>query len=47
VKADAGNPEEAKGLLIKLDASPEAITLDPVLTDVIVVDMQNDFGLSS
>ena len=44
VKADAGNPEKAKGRLIHLDAKPGAITLDPVMTAVIVVDMQNDFG---
>jgi ureidoacrylate peracid hydrolase len=44
VKADAGNPEKAKDRLINLDAKPGAITLDPVMTAVIVVDMQNDFG---
>jgi ureidoacrylate peracid hydrolase len=33
-----------KDRLINLDAKPEAITLDPVMTAVIVVDMQNDFG---
>jgi Isochorismatase family len=44
VKADAGNTEKAKGRPINLDAKPEAITLDPVMTAVIVVDMQNDFG---
>jgi ureidoacrylate peracid hydrolase len=44
VKADAGNPEKAKDRLINLDAKPGAITLDAVMTAVIVVDMQNDFG---
>jgi hypothetical protein len=44
VKVDTGKPEEAKGRLIHLDAKPEAITLDPAMTAVIVVDMQNDFG---
>jgi ureidoacrylate peracid hydrolase len=44
VQANAGNPEKAKDRLINLDAKPEAITLDPVMTAVIVVDMQNDFG---
>jgi hypothetical protein len=44
VKADAGNPEKSKDRLINLDAKPGAITLDPVMTAVIVVDMQNDFG---
>jgi hypothetical protein len=43
-KADAENPEKAKDRLINLDAKPEAITLNPVRTAVIVVDMQNDFG---
>jgi isochorismatase family protein len=41
---DTGKPEEAKDRLINLDAKPEAITLDPTMTAVIVVDMQNDFG---
>ena len=36
VKADAGNPEKAKDRLINLDAKPGAITLDPVMTAVIV-----------
>ena len=44
VKADTGKHEEAKDRLINLDAKPEAITLDPAKTAVIVVDMQNDFG---
>jgi nicotinamidase-related amidase len=44
VKADTGRPEESKDRLIHLDAKPEAITLDPAMTAVIVVDMQNDFG---
>jgi ureidoacrylate peracid hydrolase len=44
VNADTGKPEEAKDRLIHLDAKPEAITLDPGMTAVIVVDMQNDFG---
>jgi ureidoacrylate peracid hydrolase len=44
VKTDAGNPEKAKNRLINLDAKPEAMTLDPAMTAVIVVDMQNDFG---
>jgi ureidoacrylate peracid hydrolase len=44
VKSDAGKPEEAKDPLIHLQAKPEAITLDPGMTAVIVVDMQNDFG---
>jgi ureidoacrylate peracid hydrolase len=44
VKADAGKTEKAKDRPINLDAKPEAITLDPVVTAVIVVDMQNDFG---
>ena len=44
VKTDAGNPEKAKDRLINLNAKPGAITLDPVITAVIVVDMQNDFG---
>jgi ureidoacrylate peracid hydrolase len=44
VKVDTGKPEEAKDRLIHLDAKPEAITLDPAMTAVIVVDMQNDFG---
>jgi ureidoacrylate peracid hydrolase len=44
MKADAGNPKEAKDRLINLDAKPEAIALDPARTAVIVVDMQNDFG---
>ena len=44
VKVDTGKPEEAKDRLINLDAKPEAITLDPAMTAVIVVDMQNDFG---
>jgi ureidoacrylate peracid hydrolase len=39
-----GKPEGAKDQLINLDAKPEAITLDPAMTAVIVVDMQNDFG---
>src|SRR5215468_6221806 len=44
VKADTGKPEEAKHRLINLDAKPQPITLDPAMTAVIVVDMQNDFG---
>src|ERR1700748_2215695 len=44
VKDDPDNPEEAKDRLIILDARPGAITLDPVITAVIVLDMQNDFG---
>ena len=44
MKVDTGKPEEAKDRLIHLDAKPEAITLDPAMTAVIVVDMQNDFG---
>ena len=44
VKDHSGNPEEAKERLINLDAKPGSITLDPVTTAVIVVDMQNDFG---
>jgi ureidoacrylate peracid hydrolase len=44
VKADRGKHEETKDRLINLDAKPEAITLDPAMTAVIVVDMQNDFG---
>jgi hypothetical protein len=44
VRADTGKPEEAKDRLINLDAKPEAITLDPATTAVVVVDMQNDFG---
>src|SRR6516225_8675088 len=44
VKVDTGKPEEAKDRLINLDAKPEAIMLDPAMTAVIVVDMQNDFG---
>ena len=44
LKADAGNPEKAKDRLINLDAKPDAITLDPLRTGMIVVDMQNDFG---
>ena len=44
VKADAGDPEKVKDRLINLDAKPQAITLDPVITAMIVVDMQNDFG---
>jgi ureidoacrylate peracid hydrolase len=43
-KADTGKPHRAKDRLINLDAKPEAITLDPAMTAVIVVDMQNDFG---
>ena len=43
-KAPAGQPEKAKGRVIKLDAKPEAITFDTAKTAVIVVDMQNDFG---
>jgi len=44
VKADRGKHEETKDRLINLDAKPEAIMLDPAMTAVIVVDMQNDFG---
>src|SRR6516225_9432336 len=44
VKVDTGKPEEAKDRLMNLDSKPEAITLDPAMTAVIVVDMQNDFG---
>ena len=44
VKADRGKHEETKDRFINLDAKPEAITLDPARTAVIVVDMQNDFG---
>src|SRR5215469_4651688 len=44
LKLEAGKPEEAKDRLINLDAKPQAITLDPAMTAVIVVDMQNDFG---
>ena len=44
LEADTGKLEEAKGRLINLDAKPEAITLDPAMTAVVVVDMQNDFG---
>src|SRR6516164_11337550 len=44
VKAERGKHEDTKDRLINLDAKPEAITLDPVTTAVIVVDMQNDFG---
>lgn len=43
-KAPEGQPEKAKGRVIKLEAKPEAITLDTAKTVVIVVDMQNDFG---
>lgn len=39
-----GEPREAKGRLMNLDAKPEAIAFDPAKTAVIVVDMQNDFG---
>ena len=31
-------------MTIRLDASPEAVTLDPSKTAVLVIDMQNDFG---
>ena len=44
VEADTGRPDKAKARLMNLDAKPEAITLDPAKTAVIVVDMQNDFG---
>jgi len=43
LKLEAGKPEEAKHRLINLDAKPQPITLDPAMTAVIVVDMQNDF----
>jgi ureidoacrylate peracid hydrolase len=43
-KAPTGQPEKAKGGVIKLDAKPDAITFDTATTAVIVVDMQNDFG---
>jgi ureidoacrylate peracid hydrolase len=41
VKAD---DDKAKDRLIHLDGNPEPITLDPAMTAVIVVDMQDDFG---
>jgi ureidoacrylate peracid hydrolase len=44
VKVDTSKPKEAKDRLIHLDVKREAITLDPAMTAVIVVDMQNDFG---
>ena len=44
MKVDTSKPKEAKDRLIHLDVKREAITLDPAMTAVIVVDMQNDFG---
>jgi ureidoacrylate peracid hydrolase len=44
VKADSGKLEQAKDRLINLDAKPEPITLNPAMTALVVVDMQNDFG---
>ncbi len=36
--------QNAKSRLVKIDAKPEPITIDPARTAVMVVDMQNDFG---
>ncbi len=43
-KPAAGQPDKAKGRVIKLDAKPDVFTFDAAKTAVIVVDMQNDFG---
>ncbi len=38
------NRENREGLMITIDARPDAMTVDPARTAVIVVDMQNDFA---
>src|SRR5438270_12978217 len=35
---------EAKSEIIPIDAKPEPISIDPIRTAVIVVDMENDFA---
>src|SRR5205823_8335429 len=41
---DAGQDREESGWLIKIEAKPAPIVMDPTRTAVLVVDMQNDFG---
>jgi ureidoacrylate peracid hydrolase len=41
---DAGQDREESGRLIKIEAKPAPIVVDPAQTAVLVVDMQNDFG---